>query len=159
MEHVEGTSLAHRQGPPLNLDRALEIAQEICAALVAAHAANVVHYDIKPSNIMLTANGSIKVVDFGIAGFTHTHTFTVAPTTALSRSEPPSTEHRNSSWTSAATSVPTSTPWAASSSPCSPGSPRSPTAPPCPSSAANLTKSPGMWPNCAPTSPHRLLSC
>lgn len=69
---------------PLNLDRALEIAQEICAALVAAHAANVVHYDIKPSNIMLTANGSIKVVDFGIAGFTHTHTFTVAPTTALS---------------------------------------------------------------------------
>lgn len=86
MEHVEGTSLAQylqRQGP-LNLDRALEIAQEICTALVAAHEANVVHYDIKPSNVMLTANGSIKVVDFGIAGFTHTHTFTVAPTTALS---------------------------------------------------------------------------
>ncbi|GHE72631.1 serine/threonine protein kinase [Streptomyces capitiformicae] len=86
MEHVEGTSLAqylHRQGP-LDLDRALEIAQEICAALVAAHAANVVHYDIKPSNVMLTATGSIKVVDFGIAGFTHTHTFTVAPTTGLS---------------------------------------------------------------------------
>ena len=86
MEHVEGTSLAqylHRQGP-LNLARALEITQEICAALVAAHQANVVHYDIKPSNVMLTASGSIKVVDFGIAGFTHTHTFTVAPTTALS---------------------------------------------------------------------------
>ncbi|MEV6592309.1 hypothetical protein [Streptomyces acidicola] len=45
MEHVEGTSLAqylHCQGP-LNLDRAPETAQEICAALVAAHEANVVH--------------------------------------------------------------------------------------------------------------------
>lgn len=86
MEHVEGASLADyvRGHGPLVLDRALEIAQEICAALVAAHQANVVHYDIKPSNVMLTASGSIKVVDFGIAGFTHTHTFTVAPTTGLS---------------------------------------------------------------------------
>ncbi|WP_053638719.1 serine/threonine-protein kinase [Streptomyces sp. NRRL F-4707] len=86
MEHIEGTSLAehlHRQGP-LPLARALAIAEEICAALVAAHAVNVVHYDIKPSNVMLTAGGSIKVVDFGIAGFTHAHTFTVAPTSVLS---------------------------------------------------------------------------
>ncbi|GAB1326674.1 serine/threonine-protein kinase [Streptomyces sennicomposti] len=86
MEHIEGTSLAehlHRHGP-LPLARALEIAEEICAALVAAHTVNVVHYDIKPSNVMLTADGSVKVVDFGIAGFTHAHTFTVAPTSALS---------------------------------------------------------------------------
>ncbi|MEU5091280.1 serine/threonine-protein kinase [Streptomyces sp. NPDC021356] len=86
MEHVEGTSLAqhlHRHGPQ-PVGRALGIAEEICAALVAAHAVNVVHYDIKPSNVMLTANGRVKVVDFGIAGFTHTHTFTVAPTSLLS---------------------------------------------------------------------------
>ncbi|XVV39027.1 serine/threonine-protein kinase [Streptomyces sp. CA-100214] len=86
MERVEGTSLAHdmhEHGPP-PLDRALEIASQVCAALVAAHDAGVVHYDIKPSNVMLTAGGSVKVVDFGIAGFTHAHTFTVAPTTLLS---------------------------------------------------------------------------
>ncbi|MEV4744245.1 serine/threonine-protein kinase [Streptomyces sp. NPDC049555] len=86
MEHVQGTNLAqylHQHGP-LGLDRALEIAQGICAALVAAHEAKVVHYDIKPSNVMLTADGTVKVVDFGIAGFTHTHTFTVAPTASLS---------------------------------------------------------------------------
>ncbi|MEV7794496.1 serine/threonine-protein kinase [Streptomyces sp. NPDC087512] len=86
MEHVEGTSLAqhlHRHGPQ-PLGRALGIAEEICAALAAAHAVNVVHYDIKPSNVMLTADGRVKVVDFGIAGFTHTHTFTVAPTSMLS---------------------------------------------------------------------------
>ncbi|MFG3547811.1 serine/threonine protein kinase [Streptomyces sp. NPDC047725] len=86
MEHVEGTSLAqhlHRHGPQ-PVGRALGIAEEICAALAAAHAVNVVHYDIKPSNVMLTADGRVKVVDFGIAGFTHTHTFTVAPTSMLS---------------------------------------------------------------------------
>lgn len=86
MEHIEGTSLAkhlHAHGR-LSVDRALEIAQEICEALVAAHAANIVHYDIKPSNVMLTRDGTVKVVDFGIAGFVHTHTFTVAPTTLLS---------------------------------------------------------------------------
>ncbi|UNS97325.1 protein kinase [Streptomyces tubbatahanensis] len=86
MEYVEGTSLAEhlRTHSPLPHDRALEIAEQVCAALVAAHAAHVVHYDIKPSNVMLTLDGSVKVVDFGIAGFIHTHTFTVAPTTLLS---------------------------------------------------------------------------
>lgn len=86
MEYVEGTSLAQylRGRGPLALDRALEITEEICAALVAAHEANVVHYDVKPSNVMLTTAGSVKVVDFGIAGFTHSHTFTVTPTTMLS---------------------------------------------------------------------------
>ncbi|GGJ64590.1 hypothetical protein GCM10010121_089080 [Streptomyces brasiliensis] len=86
MEHIEGTSLAkylHVHGP-LPVDRALKIAEEICAALIAAHAANIVHYDIKPSNVVLTRDGTVKVVDFGIAGFIHTHTFTVAPTTLLS---------------------------------------------------------------------------
>ncbi|MGA5106322.1 serine/threonine-protein kinase [Streptomyces cellulosae] len=85
MEHVDGVTLARhlREHAPLPLAWALEITQEICAALVAAHRAQVVHYDIKPSNVMLTADGRVKVVDFGIAGFTHSHTFTVVPTSAL----------------------------------------------------------------------------
>ncbi|MEJ1105829.1 MULTISPECIES: serine/threonine-protein kinase [unclassified Kribbella] len=79
MERVEGTTLAAytRVNGPLPPGRALEIAQEICAALVAAHKAHVIHYDIKPLNVMLTADDRVKVVDFGIAGFVQT-TFTVA---------------------------------------------------------------------------------
>ncbi|BDH10310.1 serine/threonine-protein kinase [Streptomyces hygroscopicus] len=87
MERVDGTQLTERirDGSPMQLTEALRIAREICAALVAAHRARVVHYDIKPSNVMLTSDGGVKVVDFGIAGFTHTRTaFTVAPSSALS---------------------------------------------------------------------------
>jgi hypothetical protein len=86
MEHIDGTTLARHmhERAPMAPERALEIVQEICAALVAAHRAKVVHYDIKPSNVMLTADNRVKVVDFGIAGFTHTHTFTVVPTSMLS---------------------------------------------------------------------------
>jgi len=85
MERIDGTTLAHHMHgqAPLPLARALEFTQEICAALVAAHQARVVHYDIKPSNVMLTTDSRIKVVDFGIAGFAHTHTFTVVPTSLL----------------------------------------------------------------------------
>ncbi|MGW6195832.1 serine/threonine-protein kinase [Kribbella sp. NPDC055110] len=79
MERVDGTTLTAqlRDSGPLPPGRSLEIAQEICAALVAAHKAGVIHYDIKPLNVMLTADGRVKVVDFGIAGFVQT-TFTVA---------------------------------------------------------------------------------
>lgn len=86
MERVEGTTLGAymRDRPRMDLGQAIGIAREICAALAAAHQAKVIHYDIKPSNVMLTSDGRVKVVDFGIAGFSQTHTFTVAPTTVLS---------------------------------------------------------------------------
>ncbi|WP_141713016.1 serine/threonine-protein kinase [Streptomyces sparsogenes] len=85
MEHVDGITLAERVRDQRAMEPApaLDIARKICAALVAAHRAKIVHYDIKPSNVMLTADGGVKVVDFGIAGFAHTHTFTVASTTEL----------------------------------------------------------------------------
>ncbi|MEV0659948.1 serine/threonine-protein kinase [Actinomadura luteofluorescens] len=85
MERVEGATLAAhmRDGRPMEPARALDITQAICAALAAAHNAKVVHYDIKPSNVMLTSDGRVKVVDFGIAGFSHAHTYTVAPTAML----------------------------------------------------------------------------
>ncbi|MFI5641767.1 protein kinase [Streptomyces goshikiensis] len=84
MERVDGTDLAdHIRGEnPMEPARALDIAREICAALVAAHQAHVIHYDIKPHNVMLTPDGRVKVVDFGIAGFLGT-VFTLAPSSQL----------------------------------------------------------------------------
>jgi eukaryotic-like serine/threonine-protein kinase len=68
MEHVEGHTLAEelRQGP-IPSDRAATIAASIAAALSVAHAAGVVHRDVKPANVLLTPSGEIKVTDFGIA--------------------------------------------------------------------------------------------
>lgn len=69
MEYVEGATLAEmiaRDGP-LHPDRAIEISQAVGRALGAAHAAGVIHRDVKPGNIMLTKDGDVKVMDFGIA--------------------------------------------------------------------------------------------
>ncbi|MFD9410145.1 serine/threonine-protein kinase [Streptomyces sp. NPDC059989] len=84
MERVEGANLAEhiRHESPMDVGRALKIAGEICAALVAAHRAQVIHYDIKPHNVMLASDGRVKVVDFGIAGFIQT-AFTLAHSSQL----------------------------------------------------------------------------
>jgi serine/threonine-protein kinase len=69
MEHVEGESMRDRlrREGPLPLPEALRIASETAEALEAAHQAGVVHRDIKPHNILLGRDGSVKVTDFGIA--------------------------------------------------------------------------------------------
>jgi len=68
LELVEGETLADRlvRGP-LRLPDALRIAQQLAAALEAAHERGVVHRDLKPANIMLRTGGLVKVLDFGIA--------------------------------------------------------------------------------------------
>ena len=51
----------------LPLKEALEIARQICAGLREAHAQGIVHRDLKPANIMIDRNGTVKIMDFGIA--------------------------------------------------------------------------------------------
>jgi serine/threonine protein kinase len=68
-ELVDGETLAdlvEREGP-LPPERTVEIATEVTRALAAAHERGVVHRDVKPGNVMLTPEGRVKVVDFGIA--------------------------------------------------------------------------------------------
>jgi eukaryotic-like serine/threonine-protein kinase len=68
LEIVHGQTLAERlHDGPLTLDQALSIADQIVSALHAAHEAGIVHRDLKPSNIKITPEGTVKVLDFGVA--------------------------------------------------------------------------------------------
>ncbi len=68
MEMVEGPTLADRikQGP-IPLEESLEIARQIADALEAAHEKGIVHRDLKPGNIKIRPDGTVKVLDFGLA--------------------------------------------------------------------------------------------
>jgi serine/threonine protein kinase len=68
LELVEGPTLADRiAGGAIPLVEALPIARQLADALEAAHERGVVHRDLKPANIKLTADGQVKVLDFGLA--------------------------------------------------------------------------------------------
>ena len=69
MEYVEGRTLREllRDGQPLQVSQAVELTSGVLSALEYSHRAGIVHRDIKPANVMLTPDGDVKVMDFGIA--------------------------------------------------------------------------------------------
>ena len=68
MELVEGPTLAERiAAGPIPVDEALPIAKQITEAVEYAHDCNVIHRDLKPANIKVKSDGTVKVLDFGLA--------------------------------------------------------------------------------------------
>jgi eukaryotic-like serine/threonine-protein kinase len=71
MELLDGKSLrdrlAENPGTPLEISELRKIGEQVCDGLAAAHSKGIIHRDIKPANIFLTANGTAKILDFGLA--------------------------------------------------------------------------------------------
>jgi serine/threonine-protein kinase len=69
MEFLRGTPLSTRmeEQPPLTLDDKLDIVAQLCNGLGYAHSQGVVHRDVKPANVFLLEDGTVKLLDFGIA--------------------------------------------------------------------------------------------
>ena len=72
MPYIEGESLAQRimRGGKLPVREVLGIARELCDALEYAHSLHIVHRDVKPSNVLITASGHVMLSDFGVARWT-----------------------------------------------------------------------------------------
>jgi serine/threonine protein kinase/Flp pilus assembly protein TadD len=72
-EFIDGVTLRRKaSGSQLEMPEILDIAIQVASALEEAHAAGIVHRDIKPDNIMVRRNGYVKVLDFGLAKLTET---------------------------------------------------------------------------------------
>ena len=68
MEYVEGESLAATmKRAPMPLDLVIAVGRQLAAALAAAHDQDVIHRDLKPANVQITRDGTVKVLDFGVA--------------------------------------------------------------------------------------------
>ena len=79
MEYIDGITLKEymkQRGGPLTWKEVVHFTQQILSALEHAHSQGVVHRDVKPQNIMLLANGSLKMMDFGIARFSREQSVT-----------------------------------------------------------------------------------
>ena len=84
MEHVSGRTLREllREGR-LPAAQALDVAAGVLTALAAAHAAGLVHRDVKPENVLVAADGTVKVADFGLARAVEASHYSVADGTLL----------------------------------------------------------------------------
>src|SRR5438128_342949 len=70
-EFIDGETLRdHMRSTPMKIAEVLDVATQIANALSAAHAAGIVHRDVKPENVMLRHDGIVKVLDFGLAKLT-----------------------------------------------------------------------------------------
>ncbi|MGI9043091.1 MAG: protein kinase domain-containing protein [Gemmatimonadaceae bacterium] len=79
MAHYDGLTLVDRiDGGGLAVDEAIDITIQLLTGLSRAHAAGIVHRDIKPANIMVTSDGTLKILDFGVAMLTGPHPVTEA---------------------------------------------------------------------------------
>ena len=85
MEYVEGDTLRDvlRREGRLPMERAMTLAADICGALDFSHRNGIVHRDVKPGNVMITPQGTVKVMDFGIARAVSDSAATMTSTAAV----------------------------------------------------------------------------
>ncbi|MCW2622812.1 MAG: pknB [Frankiales bacterium] len=85
MEYVEGETLRDvlRREGPLPPERAMRLSADICGALDFSHRNGIVHRDVKPGNVMITPQGTVKVMDFGIARAVSDSAATMTSTAAV----------------------------------------------------------------------------
>jgi serine/threonine protein kinase/Tfp pilus assembly protein PilF len=77
MGYYEGETLREKiDRGPLSLKESLDITRQICLGLAKAHEKEIVHRDMKPANLIITSDGVVKILDFGVAKFQHKAQFT-----------------------------------------------------------------------------------